>query len=50
MDKLADRLAARTNTPSKIVLMLDGRELGWANIHSINSITKQTGALQLKMV
>ena len=50
MDKLADRLAARSNTPSKIVLMLDGTELGWANINSINSITKQTGQLQLRMV
>lgn len=47
MDILADRIASRNNTPSKIVLMLDGNELGWANIHSINSITEQTGALQL---
>jgi phage-related protein len=50
MDKLADRLAARSNTPSKIVLMLDGKELGWASIKSINGITRQTGQLQLKMV
>lgn len=50
MDILADRIASRNDTPSKIVLMLDGRELGWANIHSINSITKQTGALQLSLV
>lgn len=47
LDKLADRLASLINTPSKIVLMLDGKELGWANINSINSITRQTGALQL---
>jgi hypothetical protein len=47
MDKLADKIADRNNTPSKIVLMLDGKELGWANINSINSITKQTGQLQL---
>jgi phage-related protein len=45
MDKLADRLS--NNTPSKIVLMLDSKELGWANIHSINNITKQTGTLPL---
>lgn len=50
MDSLADRIAQRNNTPSKIVLMLDGRELGWANINSINSITAQTGALQLSLV
>lgn len=47
MDKLVDKLATRTSGPSKIVLMLDGKELGWANINSINNITRQTGALQL---
>ena len=45
MDVLAARI--NNNTPSKIVLMLDGKELGWANINSINNITKQTGQLQL---
>lgn len=50
MDVLADRIAARQNTASKIVLMVDGRELGWASIDGINSITKQTGSLQLRMV
>lgn len=49
IDKLAAKLTAMTNTPSKIVLMLDGKELGWANINSINNITRQTGALQLVM-
>lgn len=47
MDKLADRIAARNSSPSKIVLMLDGRELGWATINNINAITKQTGGIQL---
>jgi phage-related protein len=50
MDKLADKIAARNSSPSKIVLMLDSRELGWANIQSINSITKQTGQLQLTLI
>lgn len=50
MDKLADRLAQRNGTPSKIVLTLDGKELGWANINSINNITKQTGSLPLVIV
>ena len=49
MDMLADRLSQRSNSPSKIVLMLDGKELGWASINSINDITKQTGNLQLTM-
>lgn len=49
IDKLVDKLTARQSGPEKIVLMLDGRELGWANIRSINNITKQTGALQLTL-
>lgn len=47
MDKLVDKLISRNSSPSKIVLMLDGKELGWANINSINQITKQTGSLPL---
>lgn len=50
MDKLADRIAARSNTPTKIVLTVDGKELGWANIHAINNITKQTGSLPLVVI
>ena len=50
MDMLADKLAARNSGASKIVLQLDGKELGWANINSINTITRQTGALQLQLV
>ena len=50
MDKLADRIASRNGSPSKIVLMLNEKELGWANINSINTITKQTGTLQLSLV
>lgn len=49
MDMLADRIASRNSAPTKIVLTLDGNELGWANIHSINNITKQTGSLQLSL-
>ena len=48
MDKLAEKIGG--NGPSKIVLMLDGKELGWASIRSINGITRQTGQLQLKMM
>ena len=49
MDVLANRIAERNSTPSKIVLMLDGKELGYASINSINGITKQTGKLQLAL-
>ena len=47
-----DMLAAKINgnAPTKIVLMLDKQQLGWANIKSINGITEQTGNLQLKLV
>jgi hypothetical protein len=47
MDKLADRIASRNGTPTKIVLKVGERELGWATINGINQITKQTGELQL---
>lgn len=48
MDKLADRIAARNNTPTKVVLKIGEKELGWATIDAINGITKQTGGLQLE--
>lgn len=50
MDMLADRIAARNSTPTKIVLKVGEKELGWATINSINDITKQTGGLQLHLV
>lgn len=50
MDTLAEKIANRNSAPSKIVLMLNEKELGWANIRSINGITEQTGDLQLKLV
>jgi hypothetical protein len=50
MDTLAERIAARNSTPTKIVLKVGEKELGWATINSINDITKQTGGLQLHLV
>lgn len=50
MDALAARIAERNNTPSRIVLMLDKQELGYATIGSINDITRQSGKLQLEFV
>lgn len=49
MDKLADRIAARNNTPTKVILKIGEKELGWATIDAINGITKQTGGLQLAL-
>ena len=48
MDTLADKIAERNSSPSKIVLKVGERELGWAAIDSINGITRQTGGLQLE--
>ena len=50
MDMLADRIASRNSSPTKIVLMVNERELGWASINGINGITKQTGGIQLQLV
>jgi phage-related protein len=50
MDQLADRIAARQQTPTKIVLKVGEKELGWASINGINQITKQTGGLKLQLV
>lgn len=50
MDALAEKIAARNGTPSRIVLMLDGKELGHATIGAINNITRQTGSLPLVVV
>ena len=47
MDILADRIASRNSTPSRLVLMLDGKELGYATINSFNNIYKQTGTLPI---
>ena len=50
MDSLADRLAARMNPATKVVLKVDERELGYATINAINQNTKQTGGLKLQLV
>lgn len=50
MDTLADKIAARNGGPSKIVLKVGEREIGWAAINGINQVTKQTGGLQLQLV
>ena len=45
MDALADKIASRSQSPSKIVLKVGEKELGWATINSINQITRQAGEL-----
>ena len=50
MDMLAEKIAARNSAPAKLVLNVDGRELGYATIGAINNITKQTGTLQLAII
>lgn len=50
MDTLAERISSKNNTPSKIVLMLDKKQLGEATISSINEITRSSGRLQLTVM
>ena len=50
MDKFADRLAAKMASPTKVSLIVDSKELGWATINSINNITKQSGNLPLAVM
>ena len=50
MDKLAEKLAARSTSPTKLVLMVDKKVLGEASIEGINDITRATGQLQLRLV
>ena len=49
MDALADRIAERNSAPSKIVLKIGEKEFAWAAINGINSITRQTGEIQLTL-
>ena len=49
MDAVADRVISRMPS-QKVVLQIDGRELGWATIGAINGITSDTGKLQLLWV
>lgn len=50
MDKLADRLAARTGANTPIVLNVDGKVFAQTSISTINELTRQTGSLKLNIV
>ena len=49
IDKLAERIAEKSGTPTKVILKVGEKELGWATIKAINGITEQTGGLQLQL-
>ena len=49
IDKLADRLAAKTGGSTPIVLNVDGKTFAQTSINAINQLTKQTGNLALKL-
>ena len=50
MNTLSDMIAQKSGSnskPTKVILQIGERELGWATIDAINGITEQTGTLQL---
>lgn len=50
MNTLADMITQKSGSnsqPTKVILQVGERELGWATIGAINGITEQTGTLQL---
>ena len=50
MNTLSDMIAKKSGSnsqPTKVILQVGERELGWATIGAINGITEQTGTLQL---
>ena len=47
IDKLAEALSGKASSPTKLVLKVGERELGYAVIDSLNGITKTTGSLPL---
>jgi hypothetical protein len=49
MDKLAEKIGGKNSAPTKVILKVGEKELGWATIDAINGITEQTGGLQLAL-
>lgn len=49
LDKMATMLATKLGGGSSVVLEVDGKRFGEVAVNSINSITKQTGSLPLKL-
>lgn len=49
MDILADKLASRNNTPSKLYMIVDKKVLGEMTINSFNDILKTTGNIPISV-
>lgn len=50
LDKLADMLTERMGGSGPIIMEVDGKTFAQISVDSINSLTKQTGSLQLSLV
>ena len=50
IDTLADKLAARNNPTTPIVLNVDGKTFAQTSINTINELTRQTGSLKLNVI
>ena len=50
IDKLADRLAAKSGGRTPIILQVDGKTFAQTSIDTINELTRQTGTLKLQIV
>ena len=49
IDKLADRIAAKTGGSTPIVLNVDGKTFAQTAINTMNELTRQTGSLKLNV-
>ena len=49
IDKLADKLAAKTGGSTPIILNVDGKTFAQTAINTMNELTRQTGSLALKL-
>ena len=50
IDTLADKLNARNNPTTPIVLNVDGKTFAQTSINTINDLTRQTGSLKLNVI
>lgn len=50
IDTLADKLSARNNPTTPIVLNVDGKTFAQTSINTINDLTRQTGSLKLNVI
>lgn len=50
IDTLADKLSARNNPTTPIILNVDGKTFAQTSINTINDLTRQTGSLKLNVI